>query len=147
MKEGFLSIAKFARKIGVSDAAIYNWIALNAIPFRIDPDTNAKIIPEHEAMESPKVKAALDRRAKREYWRGKDNPQIPIIAPKAEPPAIIPSLVNRQNDPGQEEKLFLIARQQAAGFIARARNCRADARHEAEAELLWMAVECFGFKP
>lgn len=142
MKEGFLSIAKFARKIGASDAAIYNWIALNAIPFQVDPITNAKIIPEFDAMESPRVKAFLSRGR-----GGRVVTSFQLTETPKSPTAVTVIPVASQQKSDREEELFMIARQQAAGFIARARNCRADGRHEAEAELLWMAAECFGFKP
>lgn len=137
---GMLTVREFAQKIGASNQTVTNWILLNRIPFKVG-DSGQRLIPEFEAMESPIVKTFVPR----VYTPRPGKPQAALVAPEV---PIKPEIsLKHEAQVDREEKLFLIARQQAQGFIARARNCKSDRKHEAEAELLWMAVECFGFKP
>lgn len=128
MRAGFLSPADFARKIGNSYATVIGWTLTAKIPFQAEAN-GRKWIPEAEAMETQVVKSWLARKET-----------------VAQTPSQVPPTVVKEVPICSEEKLFLVARQKAAHYINRAKNCRDARRPQAEAEMLWLAVEQFGFK-
>lgn len=141
---GMLTVTEFAEKIGSTKATVHNWILLNKIPFKLS-EKGTRLIPEFEAMEAPCVKTFVPRDYATRVIQI-PNPSLNAYTPPR-PEKVAEPIVTLKSDLERDERLFLIARQQAQGFIARAKNCRLYKKHEAEAELLWMAVECFGFKP
>lgn len=134
-KYGFESQGEFAKRVGCSYPTVINWVLLGKLPFKVDEETQQKLIPIEEALAAPCVK----KYEKRIVAQAEAPPEVPIVSPASGYKLLTPDRIP------QDEKLFLVARDNAKQFVTRARFCRMDHRHEAEAELLWMALENFGF--
>lgn len=149
---GFISCADFAHKLGVSYAHVINWTLTGAIPFQTREGGKYKMIPEHEAMESEVVKASLAKRAAKGIF-----PPAPSNVPPMQPVSTMQpvpfhppqEVYQRIITPGIQpaEKIFLLARRQAEPYILRAKALRKEGKCQAEAEVLWLAIECFGYNP
>lgn len=138
---GFLSPSEFAKKHGLAYSSVIAWTLKAEIPFKVAPNGYNKMIPEFEALESSVVKHAL---AKRED-RGVIPPEPSTIPPT--PVAAPPPQVAASQRISRDEEIFLLARRQAEPYISRAKQLRKEGKCQAEAEVLWLAIECFGYNP
>lgn len=138
------TVREFASKYGIRGPTVYYWINRGKIPFQSDGVTTRII--EAEAVESPMFKA---------FFLKKKDRVKPTIAPVSEamPKKEVLTPVKEKfikefisHEISINEKLFLTARYKAKPFIERAKACREAGKVNAEAELLWMAVQEMGFK-
>jgi len=143
---GFIGVGEFAKKHGLTYHYVQQGTVLDQIPFKLAPNGYNKMLLEFEALETPYIKRALAKRSTQPI-----PPPAPSSVPPPQPPPEreAPPVYARTITPGipPAEKLFLLARRQAEPYIARAKELRREGKCQAEAEILWLAIECFGYDP
>lgn len=146
------TVREFADKIGAKYPTVYYWISNKKIPF--ESDGKVVRIMEAEAMESPVVQKFLEKNSSLHMNKFTKEVKLPHEIP---PVTTVDTFGNKKVEyvPNRdwvseefckEEKLFLKARHNAKPYIERARACRAQGKVNAEAELLWMAIQEMGFR-